>query len=511
VITVFSYAIGPFVQQAITSELCSHAIPSVNATIPLAMGLDVGSTIADGERNIWQLDTATTAVIVGALADGGINRAPLVTGCTSGNCTFEHSGGISYSTIGYCSMCVDTSDLIQETIPAKNSNLPMVLSGPTGIRLRKQSNISLNISTTYYGPDEYPALKPLAAIANFTVAPFSILAMSSAGCTFDNANATWHCTRRQHQNFSATWNSVNIVSASCSIFACHQSYSAEVINGELQERLINSIPVHENVPKAGHLGAAYVVVDQPCASGNMNVLVSNSTIINSQHGSDDQELFSVTDGVKLQAIPLKCINKVGRPASESLRQSLEDFTTGDCGSIIPYIADSTAPGYRRRVICRDRKSNNAWWLASLNNNGNATFESISKHVRGVADVMTDHLRRGTYDPSNAKTFALGTVDETTVCTRFVWQWLLLPASLLVLTLGFFLSTVACTIRERGVVPLWKSSVLPFVYATSDDLRVSAPATSAAMESTARVTDVELSRGGGEAWPLRKRSKPLVNG
>ncbi|KAF1933598.1 uncharacterized protein M421DRAFT_984 [Didymella exigua CBS 183.55] len=67
----------------------------------------------------------------------------------------------------------------------------------------------------------------------------------------------------------------------------------------------------------------------------------------------------------------------------------------------------------RTADCKD-----AWWLRSLYNDGNATFNSIDANMEAVAVAMTNELRRTGSAWDRNPLYVQGGVSQATVCMRF---------------------------------------------------------------------------------------------
>ncbi|KAL8402373.1 hypothetical protein RB596_008948 [Gaeumannomyces avenae] len=81
----------------------------------------------------------------------------------------------------------------------------------------------------------------------------------------------------------------------------------------------------------------------------------------------------------------------------------------------------------------------AWWLTPPYAGRNASFASISALVANFSSALSDLMRTTGAGPDTPRRedpeapFVRGAVMESTLCTRFVWPWLLLPAALTVAT------------------------------------------------------------------------------
>jgi hypothetical protein len=143
--TLISYAIGLFTQQAVRSVGCEKPIP--NSALNMAAATPVANWF---NGTIWSnYVDPTTLVSANALLDPSSTQSNLPFTCTTGNCEFPMVSGIAYSSIGYCSKCFDSTSLISRgsnasAIPGIASN-PMQL--PNGLSIMTpQDAFSLNAS-----------------------------------------------------------------------------------------------------------------------------------------------------------------------------------------------------------------------------------------------------------------------------------------------------------------------------------------------------------------------------
>jgi hypothetical protein len=66
--------------------------------------------------------------------------------------------------------------------------------------------------------------------------------------------------------------------------------------------------------------------------------------------------------------------------------------------------------------------------------------------------------------ANSTGLVNGTVIQTTTCVAFSWMWMLFPALLIILTAICLIITMVQPIYGAQK-PLWKSSILPLLYAS----------------------------------------------
>jgi hypothetical protein len=519
-VTIVSYAIGPFTQQAIRTELCTLEIPNLSARIPLARGEAIGGSedsITRFGAGLWALNGATKAAIVNAIANPNMNRTTLLQDCPTGNCTFPAINGASHSTLGFCSVCQDTTRQISEAI-VENSNssgafrLRSELRLPNGQALSNQTFVAINVTTGRTIFRELDLSDELLTVSSVSVANISVLSYTSNGCKFTRSGNQnfWNCTSNIIADEASAWDKVNVVATACSIYPCERVYRAEVSNSVLEEKLQHTRPAigtQSNI--LGSLPFA-AVLNESCMATHTSQDISNTP---EPRIIVDGSNYTAVLGSNNITIPAECLDMISLAYLISLEQSLEGFLSGTCftpgNGFHPRFED---PDGRQRLLCYDPFSSTAfgdsgrggWWNLGLNNKGNATYASISNHMQIVSDAITDRLRFESFSASNPATFAQGSVQQTSVCTRFVWQWLLLPAGLLLATAVFLLITAAWCFMARADVPLWKSSNLPLIFATAEDLRGSEPQSVSVMEDAAKGTSVVVEPdSANHAWLLRR--------
>lgn len=86
--------------------------------------------------------------------------------------------------------------------------------------------------------------------------------------------------------------------------------------------------------------------------------------------------------------------------------------------------------------------------------------TFAMKFENMADGINTFLRRDGGD-----LYANGTLFETRAVVKVRWPWLSFPATLVVLTIFFFLRTivVAVLIRQENAGHSWKSSVYPILF------------------------------------------------
>ena len=155
-------------------------------------------------------------------------------------------------------------------------------------------------------------------------------------------------------------------------------------------------------------------------------------------------------------LPSQCINEIDGFYVANVASFLANVLTENCALPIPEVSEY---GFTRP--CSDQ-----WWIqGGIFNSGNATFATVQGVFNSVTESITNRMRMEGYDlGTNSSGLVYGTVIQTTTCIAFSWIWLLFPASHIALTGICLVITMVQTIYEVEK-PLWKSSILPLLYAS----------------------------------------------
>lgn len=117
----------------------------------------------------------------------------------------------------------------------------------------------------------------------------------------------------------------------------------------------------------------------------------------------------------------------------------------------------------------------------------SSSKNISQTISDIVDTMTIQIMVG---PKSTKLNGTLYIPETYIVVR--WPWFILPSSLVLLSIIFFGLTVRRSTRR---VPLWRSSVLPYLFHglegwAASDVRVN---DQAGMNALAKSIEAHLAR------------------
>jgi len=470
-VILISMAIGPFSQQAIKSVTCQQANPSAIASVPIT-NFAAGGTFRFGAGQ-WRL----TPDFQGALVDGltaplsNVSIPTLSAACTTGNCTFPSYAGVTHSTMGLCSACVDLTNHIT-LIPGTKTNYtlpggPFVDASDAGGTSSPILNVQPN--TLKWLPQS--SLEPHNAAFSSSAINMTMIALTRFS---QGTNITISSP------YSLEWHPFAVT---CAIHPCLRNYHGAVSNNILNETLLSTVPAipaaegefsSNGFHSSTALRTSCLIDGNLYTPSNFSLVPRTRTIPGpSKYGPDTVSLPRLFEGVLAPdghtnvTAPYECIYKLYWVLYFALYYFFTDYLfTGSC------FRSADAP--EATLNCPDQ----VFWLNSFWENGNASMHTVQKTVDGFVKAATDRMRAEGGSMYNGrvpgeelpfeKLVVKGVGLDTTVCVEFDKWWLALPVGLL--ALGAFLLVVVVLdgyldVDENGEgrQPVWKSSLLPLMY------------------------------------------------
>jgi hypothetical protein len=212
--------------------------------------------------------------MVNGLVNPAGNDSAISATCPTGNCTFQaYSDNITYSSIGFCSACIDTTPFVtsngSETFHNATFQPNWILPNGMNIYLAN-GNTLLSTSTdgdlSWASPafaDEFRNVA-LESIVNAT-----ILTFTQAPCT--NISGSLSCPHNVTGTASnGEW---DYAAASCALYPCLKNYHGSVNRGLLTEDIISSAQAKFNWIQANLSEYTYYSPSQTfMAPGNVTAL-----------------------------------------------------------------------------------------------------------------------------------------------------------------------------------------------------------------------------------------------
>lgn len=261
---------------------------------------------------------------------------------------------------------------------------------------------------------------------------------------------TSQCPELRTPNIISLPGYLSLTAATCLIYPSVQNYFGSVVNGKLEEQAIGDpIPLetHTEYPEMWQGGNAsakdlqYYVSPDPCIVDGVMYSAKNMT--------------NVPGGIvgSPSLGPGRCLYGISYETASGL--------IGVIGLILSPPGMSCTPTLNHSdMICHAN-----WWLESLYNKRNASFQSISQAMSQMTKSLTDQIRMNGLDWNGTRAFASGTAYRTDVCNHFIWQWLFFPLAVLV---GVAILLIAIIVHTTGgtqgrFIPVWKSLILPTLF------------------------------------------------
>jgi hypothetical protein len=484
-VMVFSLAIGPFVQQAIKTTSCAHSVQGMNASLPSAHFVPWQARF--GEPNIATESVTELYNAVLASLNGGVDAVENQIGiCSTSNCTFPNGDPIdisttsSFSNVGMCSSCVDVSPLV-ESVENNDTVENITWSLPNGqsITFSKDTTMDFFVANVSMDGDFLwlgSLLSPeFAQASQWAVAMVTSLALSSSQC---GDTATPYC--QANMPLANGDKMAGPIAAACALYPCIRRTVPSITNNKLSEVLIDTtklwpvvfdsftddtINITYNIERLSVFDGTYFDPFEDYAEVQLPCRV-NKTIYTSQNASGAPNatrlvLYELSSNgtfqIKNVSAPEPCIYRQNAWFTLTVANILKTFLPQTCF----YDSDFG-------INC----FGNIWGIGNgmytLYGNANVTVSAIHDYSESFAMALTNRYRSSfggsVYVADSQSDLPQGELQgvawQNSLCTSAQWEWLLLPALLVLLTCFLLLWTVAESWRRRNIEPVWKENVLP---------------------------------------------------
>jgi hypothetical protein len=92
-----------------------------------------------------------------------------------------------------------------------------------------------------------------------------------------------------------------------------------------------------------------------------------------------------------------------------------------------------------------------------------TPNNITNHMAREVAVLNEVIRRNTNSASGTHNVSVGKAFKYVILVHIRWQWITLPAALLLFSLIFLIATVVRSSKEHDKVGIWKTSALAILF------------------------------------------------
>ncbi|KAK2758134.1 hypothetical protein CKAH01_16899 [Colletotrichum kahawae] len=401
IIFATSFAIGPFVQQAI--KTVERTVPEAGkpASIPIARNISAEPYFL-GDSSVVLKASTVNALQAALLNPRGINIVP---NCPTGNCTFTglnsgvsiaSIGEITHASAGICAECTDVSSLIAATFDESTKNLSL----PNGMELALSRGYETEM---IFRPGD---LSWAGGIMSENARSLASLALSNT-----TVLAVEKASSDEHNKSTA-----DSLALSCSFYACLRSYSGMVQGTELREEPLSQVPMRNSVSNDT---ADYFAPLPPCLEDYRNYTAE-----------------AILEGreLSLSWAPKECIYRISTVLATRLGPFLDDTYNATC------------------LWCEDQL-----WLSDI--------WSMSDRFAELSTALTNQFRLGLGDPAGSQSRVDGQALQYVAFFVIDTNWLILPTLLLALEAILLGLIIARSWKQMGGESVWKSSVLPLIYYT----------------------------------------------
>jgi hypothetical protein len=154
-------------------------VPRVNASVAVANY--IAGMVSRFGAGDWTLDASGKEILLSALLNPlGNDTAVLVT-CSTGNCTFAESRGVTYASMGLCQACIDTSSLIPNNITSHGNNYNFTL--PNGLALYYPVTFVSGPVDNDFSSESKLFTPEFADLAPNSISNITILTLTAAPCS----------------------------------------------------------------------------------------------------------------------------------------------------------------------------------------------------------------------------------------------------------------------------------------------------------------------------------------
>ncbi|KAI0537681.1 hypothetical protein GGR58DRAFT_513653 [Xylaria digitata] len=416
---------------------CSMIVEGSHASVPFSnnytdglLGRPTGAPELDSQMQ--------SAIYIGLLNPPANASAALSFTCHTGNCTFPSTEeGATYMTLALGSECVDISSKIHYSVTKTNY---------TGVPNQTVAEIWTNASLADYN----------IFLGNHSAGDAMTMMQSGHKFSYEFPSSYLHKVAFFMRPANPGPHTTRVFE--CAFYPAVHTYSANITNGVLIERLLDSQRMEVwPVPFSGFtlLRVNRTISDgnwQECksaanASEQYSIGIYDTSMSFPLVGAYGQGQFDHKDTLWWRQ---PCIYYIGYPATVGLENAVFQFLGNETVALSPWT----------------EKGEGNLWSVNLWKDGNATLNTVQTAMDGLGYAVTARWRQGDGISTNAGPLVGKTLENRT-CVRVNWPWVILPASLLLLlTTIFLVLTIIRTNLDSGLV--WKSSTLPMLFIGLDE-------------------------------------------
>lgn len=448
-VTVTALVIDPFTQQVVQAYTCPIADPKIQASIPRTnVYSELGHHIDPG---LDTLPLGMQSAIYAAVHNPETITIPFE--CGSGNCTFvDH-----YSSIGYCSSCVDLTPSLKVTtttgyrsvgnetvtFPVYNTTLP------SGLSCVYSADCVGSCYGDFYNQTLFVMTTDISGSVQMILGDTSPLDNWLKDCTNTGLqrNDSWTCAQPGYG------------AAQCELYPCVRRYKATVVGGKLTEHVVSASSPNDWSMK-------------PTSEADTVSLVAVDCLSNQERQFLLQRGYNITNGTAtwlpynasfspFYGTPSQTYEPNGTLANDTLvsRNCIYEFYLESSNDVTYFLQRN----FNASIITEGDMFDGPSIAQAFYDAGNANFARVQAAFANIAQSMTVRIR--TTGNASYSAPALGQVITQDTCVRVRWVWLTYPAAVVLLVMMFFAAMIWVAGRggDAHGIHGWKSSPLVLMY------------------------------------------------
>lgn len=483
--TILSVAIGIFTQQALQTYSCPIIVSGSQAQMPIAQTSFNGIyAVSEGSGADYSMSLALElrAALLAGLS-GTQTSGILTAACSTGNCSFDTTQGITYSSATFGTECIDASSLLSQS-GLRDWNSSFATNGTNdnttyGFDWSPDSGVSYQLNFGSVGGRWRNLLSLSRWTVDFEKLEMTLQQRQKVDSSFDSivlvmptispcshpseyqasfgdsentpmppVNVSL-CPQLHMPNISTFPGYFAISATVCFFYPRVRHFDGSIVNGRAQEEVVDDTIMQHSKASGTTIGSAiepiWLAVLDPC--------VIDGIIYTSSNYSTGADLTNVSGTL----VPTRCVYGFADPwyRAVEVQNGFSQAVTGISG--VEDLPDECSPfnNYTQMSCYR------AWWLNGVYNGGNASTASVGAFMNRGFDAFTNQLRMMGSDWYGAPSNITGQTFHNVVCTQFTWEWLIFPLGIVIGTVVFLLSALFFGPGEQETV--WKASILPLLF------------------------------------------------
>lgn len=449
-LTIVAMAVDPFTQQVLQFYSCSRVVEGELATVPFSNNYTAGW--ASGNDSSQVDPQMQSAMYIGLLDPHANTSAALKFECRTGNCTFPSTeDGATFMSLALESRCTDVGGDITFSKGARN------------------------FTDSAFGHEPHPKLTTINATLpgyglQFNNYSSTVMLSGSQAPTDKPSHSLRHVAylmTSSHWGYRASPQDTHAFE--CEFYPAVNTYSANITDGVLLEQVLETqrMDVWPSSSSSWSSIKAMIIVNRTIRGGKWHECTSDLV------PSDENNLMVISDRTDFYAggpeIGTSIITDQGMWTDPHRNTT---WWPQDCVYWLPYdtatsLSEAISSLLGTETLSYDwaiERAKGSPWSVNIWNNGTPTLDSVQATMDGMTRSVTARLRQGDGVSVNMGP-ANGTVWEIQTCVGVRWEWLALPAGLLLLTVVFLVLTIIKTRSTHAQV--WKSSIFAVLFSGLD--------------------------------------------